>query len=1033
MKLLKTIFSFAFAVLLMSCSQKAQLKCNYSETDITTTEDEHTTLAGFAARTSLSTTVHHRIYSHCLVLADGDEKYCVISNDMMEISPDLSVEIRKMIAEKSGLPFDHILLHCIHTHSAPRCGGASTEPGGTNYTFKERMVERVVSNAVSAILNDASFVPFRMEVGKGSTSINANRCEPQGPCDHDVYVARIRDLKGNPIVSIMNLACHPVCMGPSSYFVSSDYSGIAADKLSEAWGGRVMQFTGAAGNMDPALGPKDYQYAEECGASLASTLADIDFRTVDLTGGIRFATNVAELPYRISKVTPEAVRAHADSLVSASTNFPRFASDVRGWEEEILARFEKGNVKSVLDFNMEAIGIGDVVFFFTQGEPFCEYQQAAREAFPNQTVFFSGYTNGQNSYLPSERAFEVKKGYEYELYQMHVYIKAPYPLSPEMPQIYLKNVKRTIGSVIDRPVGYGIIPQPRSLVAAKGEFRFSRHTGMRVDASDPGFFSVAAGFAKRLETVSGIALGEGEDVIFRQVDGLGPEAYRLTVGPQSVVVEASAPAGAFYAVQSIYQLLPPAVYGNGLAAGGKWTVPCCVIEDEPSFPYRGLLLDCGRYFYPKEDILKFLDAMAMHKFNMFHWHLTEDQGWRIEIKKYPKLTEIGAWRAETAGYEKNGDLPDGIPHGGFYSQEDIREIVAYAAERYIEVIPEIELPGHSSAAIASYPFLSCTPDEPKEVATRWGVKKDVYCPSPATVGFLEDVFMEAFELFPSRYYHFGGDECPTDAWENSEYCKRFVRENKLGGVCEIQDWFVHHFADFLKKNGKTVIGWDEILDGPSASETVAISYRGHAPAAKAIRNGIRCILAPNRWAYLDNPQTELENDGDYHIFMPLSKVYSYYPAVDSLPSLSKKYIIGFEGCVWGEHIPDYDRVEYMTWPRAAAIAENSWSRYEDKNWDSFRERMLKDFERLDAEGVGYCRSFWDVVYRFDNRNGYPREVDMECNYPGSIIRYTMDGSEPNAKSEVFTETILVPEGQEICARAFDSKGKPIGNISQKVF
>lgn len=1029
MKVRKVLSFVAVALSLIACSERNALLCNYSETDITTTDDEHTVLAGFAARTGLSTTVHHRLYSHCLVIADGRQKVCIISNDMMEISPDLSLEIREAISEKSGLPLDNILLHCIHTHSSPRCGGPSVQPGGTNFAFKTRMVKRVVENAVSTITDDASFVPFRMEVGKTQTSINGNRCEKDGPCDHDVYVARLKDFKGRTMLTVMNLACHPVCMGPRSYFVSSDYSGIAADRLKEEWGGAVMQLTGASGNMDPTLGPKDTAYARECGISLADSILNVKFSPVKSSGKLLLATNVAELPYRIDKVTPEAVRAHADSLVNTATDFPRFARDVRNWEQEILARFNEGEVKSKLEFHMEAVNVDGVIFFFTQGEPFCEYQMEARKSFPGETLFFAGYTNGQNSYLPSEHAFEYRKGYEYEIDQMHVYIKAPYPLSSSMPLTFSAGIRKTVNMVRDIPAEYSIVPQPRLIVPSEGCFRFTRRTGYSVEADDSLFFEVAADFAARFEMVSGISLKSNGGIVFRKVDNLAGEAYRLSVDPERIVIEAGTSDGAYYAVQSICQLLPAAIYGSQKVSAG-WTVPCCRIEDAPCFEYRGLLLDCGRYFYEKDDIKDFIDAMAMHKLNMFHWHLTEDQGWRIEIGRYPKLTEVGAWRSETAGYNGEGD---GTPHGGFYSQDDIREIVEYARHMHVTVIPEIELPGHSSAAIAAYPFLSCTPDEPKAVATRWGVKEDVYSPAPTTVEFLENVFSEVFDLFPSKYYHFGGDECPKTAWRNSAYCAEFAKEHGLSSVDDIQDWFTSHFSEFLRENGKTVIGWDEILDGPSAQEAVAISYRGHAPAAKAIKRGIRCILAPNRWAYLDNPQTELENDGDFHIFMPLSKVYSYYPEVDSLKDLSRKYIIGFEGCVWGEHIPDYQRVEYMTWPRAAAIAEDAWTARENKDWDSFRVRMLKDFERLDAGEVGYCRSFWDVIFRYDNRNGYPRQVEMECNCPDTEIRYTLDGTEPTFASADAPSILLVEQGTEVRARAFTSDGKPVGNTSVKVF
>ena len=430
----------------LSCN-KGGLTMSYHSADISTTEDEHVVLAGFAARDTLSDGIHQHLYTHCLVLGDGTQKVCIISNDLMEISPAISDTIRTMIAEQSGLALDNILMHNIHTHSAPRSGGASNYTGGTNRAWKERMVATVVGNAVKTIGEKGK--PFALEVGKGETQINGNRCEKEGPVDHNVYVARFLQ-HGKPVVSIVNLACHPVCMGPGSYLLSSDYAGVNARYLSEAWGGEVFQLTGAAGNMDPALGPKRVDYAEQCGKELSDALKDIPFEKVSSKGILRLVNDTVDLPYQIAEVTPEAVTRHADSLAAtARTTFPRFADDVMNWKDEILERFDNGPVPSKLRYHLHGLDVDGIVFFFSDGEPFCEYQMEARAAFPDRTVFFAGYTNGQNSYLPSEHAYEVRKGYEYEIEQMHVYIKAPYPLSERMPSTYREGVIRTIRETIE--------------------------------------------------------------------------------------------------------------------------------------------------------------------------------------------------------------------------------------------------------------------------------------------------------------------------------------------------------------------------------------------------------------------------------------------------------------------------------------------------------------------------------------------------------------------------------------------------------
>lgn len=443
----KLVSILMLMVVILSC-KKEGLTMSYSSADISGTPEEHMVLAGFAARDELSDGIHLPLYTHCLVVGDGAQKVCIISNDLMEISPAITDTLLNMIAERSGLKKENILMHCIHTHSAPRSGGASNYTGGTNRAWKERMMETVVANAVKTI--KAKGEPFTLEIGKGSSAINGNRCEKDGPVDHSVYVARFLQ-GGKPVVSIVNYSCHPVSMGPTSYLLSSDYPGVAARYLQEAWGGEVFQLSGAQGNVDPAEGPKKVDYTERIGKQFADDIKDIEFQTIPSEGLLRIVNKTVDLPYEIDKVTPEAVIRHADSLAaSAKTTFPRFSNDVMGWKEEILERFRTGEVPSKLRFHLHGVNMDGVVFFFSDGEPFCEYQIEAREAFPGTTVFFAGYTNGQNSYLPSQHAYEVRKGYEYEIEQMHVYIKAPYPLSSRMPSVYREGVIETIRETIDK-------------------------------------------------------------------------------------------------------------------------------------------------------------------------------------------------------------------------------------------------------------------------------------------------------------------------------------------------------------------------------------------------------------------------------------------------------------------------------------------------------------------------------------------------------------------------------------------------------
>lgn len=599
----------------------------------------------------------------------------------------------------------------------------------------------------------------------------------------------------------------------------------------------------------------------------------------------------------------------------------------------------------------------------------------------------------------------------------------------------------SVNMLANNDLRYGIIPKPTQLIEMPGYFTLNKNTVVTVDLENKLFKEIADDFVLQFNTVSGhnlkIAARDltpvSNFIELKRTEGLADEAYQLIITPDKIIIKASRANGIFYGIQTIYQLLPPEIYGKKTSKRTKWNVPCCNIDDAPQFSYRGLMLDVGRHFMPKELILKFIDMMAMHKQNMFHWHLTEDQGWRIEIKKYPLLTEVGAFRKESE-IRKSGKK-DGIPHGGFYTQEDVKEVVEYARKRYVTVIPEIELPGHAMAAIASYPHLACIEDTTYEVATTWGIKKDVFCPKAKTFQFLEDVFTELFDLFPSPYYHIGGDECPRDRWKECEHCQNLMKILGLKNEDELQIFFVARMEKFLReKGGKTVIGWDEIIDGGAVPNTIIMGYRGHARAVKAARQNQYTILAPNRWNYLDNYQEDPDTEQhSMFVFLPLEKTYNYYPIPDTLAQSQHKYVLGQQGCLWTEFISNPERVEYMTFPRSIAMSEVGWCPKEQKDWKSFCTRMLKEFSRLDYKDINYSKAFYNVIFHYDRKEPFPKKVVLTIDYPDADIYYTINGNEPTNNSTLYTDSITINEGDIIKTVGYLKNGKTVGKRLEKKF
>lgn len=506
-----------------------------------------------------------------------------------------------------------------------------------------------------------------------------------------------------------------------------------------------------------------------------------------------------------------------------------------------------------------------------------------------------------------------------------------------------------------------LIPLPVRLELQRGVFELRADTAITADSA---LIPAARLLAAALAPATGFSLlvsepaGERAGGIRLQLDAalerLGREGYSLAVTPQQVLIRAFAPPGAFYATQTLRQLLPPAIYSKQPHPGVSWTIPCLRIEDQPRFAWRGALIDVARHFMPKETILKFIDLLAIHKMNSLQLHLTDDQGWRIEIKRYPKLTEIGSIRKETrVGHEREARGFDGKPHGGYYSQADIREIVEYARLRHVRLVPEIEMPGHAQAAIASYPELGNT-RERLEVSTRWGVHKNIFNVNESTIEFLQNVLAELLELFPGEFIHIGGDEVPTDQWKSSPQAQALMRKLGFKSEIELHGWFIGRMNEFLTSRGRRLVGWDEILEGGAPAGAVVMSWRGTKGGVAAVRAGHDVVMAPNTYTYFDyyqsrDPGEPLAIGG----FLPLEKVYEFNPVPAELTPEEASRILGAQGQLWTEYIPTPQQLEYMAFPRLAALAEVVWTPQALRDWHGFLARLRHHLERLKALEVHF--------------------------------------------------------------------------------
>ncbi len=454
--------------------------------------------------------------------------------------------------------------------------------------------------------------------------------------------------------------------------------------------------------------------------------------------------------------------------------------------------------------------------------------------------------------------------------------------------------------------------------------------------------------------------------------------YKLTVDGNGITIAGDNANSVFNGIQTLIQLLPAP--GSSL----RLPVPYCEISDYPRFSYRGMHLDCCRHFFPIDYIKKYIDFLALHKMNYFHWHLTDDQGWRIEIKKYPKLTQVGGWRNGTIIGRYPGTGNDSIHYGGFYTQEQIKDIVQYANDRYITVVPEIEMPGHAMAALAAYPYLGCTKG-PYEVQQTWGVFDDVFCAgNDSTYTFLQGVLDEVMSLFPSKYIHIGGDECPKTRWKTCPVCQKRIKNEKLKDENALQSYFIQRIEKYVNSKGRSIIGWDEILEGGLAPNATVMSWRGEQGGISAAVQNHDVIMTPGDWCYLDHSQSEHEDSVTIGGYLPVSKVYSYEPVPASLTSDQAKHILGAQGNVWTEYIGNTKKLEYMLFPRMSALSEVLWSQKMNRDWSDFERRLLAEFRRYDLWKVNYSDAYFELktsALPDSNHNGILWKIENKFNKP----------------------------------------------------
>ena len=601
-------------------------------------------------------------------------------------------------------------------------------------------------------------------------------------------------------------------------------------------------------------------------------------------------------------------------------------------------------------------------------------------------------------------------------------------------------------SSCSKPGEISLIPQPVDVQPVKGSFRIKGSTS--VTYNDLSAKPVADMLAAKINSASGFRLSSAEgdkgkirlNLLAVKNSLLGSEGYSLSVSSKNIIISANEPAGLFYGVQTLFQLLPPEIE-NKTAVKIKWMVPAVNITDYPRFAWRGMMLDVSRNFFTKEEVKDFIDQISRFKFNRFHWHLTDDNGWRVEIKSLPKLTSAGAWRVQRGGHFGDRDEPkpgEKASVGGFYTQEDIREVVKYAQDRFITIVPEVDVPGHSMAAIASYPELCCTKDpsitvNPGSPFSKWYANgtfrmlvDNTLNPSDEKVyEFLDKVFTELSQLFPGEYIHTGGDECYKGYWAKDPGCRAMMKKLGLKNVEQLQGYFVNRVEKILDSKGKKLLGWDEILEGGISPKATVMSWRGMDGGIKAAQMGHYVVMTPTTYVYLDYQQGEETVEPPLYASLRLSKCYSFNPLPEGV---DPKFILGGQGNLWTEQVPAFRHAEYMTWPRGWAVAEDLWTPPEKKSWDDFIKRTEYQFRRNDISDINYSKAIYDPVIT-NSKTGGNTLVEISTEAPGLKVYYTVDDQMPDDHSPEYTKPFALPTGGPVTLRVIAYRnGKPVSHL-----
>jgi hexosaminidase len=594
-----------------------------------------------------------------------------------------------------------------------------------------------------------------------------------------------------------------------------------------------------------------------------------------------------------------------------------------------------------------------------------------------------------------------------------------------------------------------IIPQPVSLVEGKGAFTLPNDVTI-ITPNNEELKKIAVQLSKQISVVGNkVKIKESSSPspqsIFLSLSDdktIPKEGYRLKVAADGITITAQEPAGIFYAVQTLYQLFPKEIESKqAIKPSDNWNIPAVTIEDHPRFGWRGLMLDVARHFFTKQQVKDYIDQMAKYKFNILHWHLTDDQGWRIEIKSLPKLTEVGAWRVDKTG--TFGRFSPPLPnepktYGGFYTQQDIKEIVQYAKDRFINILPEIDIPGHSMAAIASYPELTSTPGtyvvNSGEQLMVWpgggqhfyGLMDNALCPAKEKVyEFIDKVFTEVAQLFPFEYIHMGGDETARNFWEKSEDIKALMKKENLKDLDEVQSYFVKRVEKIISSKGKKLIGWDEILDGGLAPNAAVMSWRGMKGGIEAAKQGHEVVMSPTDFAYIDYMQGDAILEPPVYASLRLKKAYQFEPVPDGV---NASLIKGGQANLWTEQIYNTRHLQYMTWPRAFAIAETLWSPKDKKDWNNFVGRVENHFQRLDAAEVKYATSLYDPIFEISKKDTATVIVKLSTEIDGLTIHYSFDNSFPDQFYPEYKTPLTVPKDAAAIKVITCRDKKPIGRM-----